>query len=465
MSLLLAGLATGHGITREALSIAAVALAVSSIDDIAVDLLFFARLGWRRLTVYRRHDRAFAEALPAEAPGAMAIVVPAWDETAVIGAMLRDLTRRVDYPDYRVFVGVYPNDFATHAAVVGVGDKRIETIVCTLPGPTTKADCLNHLWRALQAYEVRAGMRFKAVVLHDAEDVVDARELRVFDHLIGRLAMVQLPVIPLVDARSRWIAGHYLDEFAESHSKDMVVREAIGAAVPSAGVACAIDRDMLGRIADMAGGAPFDAACLTEDYELGLRIKALGGRGALVRIAGAPGEGVVATREHFPGDLDAALKQKTRWLLGIALGGWDRIGWRGGFADRLMLMRDRKSLVSALLTMFGYGSAVLVALDGLAARLVPGAASFAPLVDPGGWLEVVLHFTAGVLVWRLAMRAGFTARVHGWREGLRAIPRVIVSNGINAIAAWRATWRYLAIRRGRAELVWDKTAHRFPGVE
>lgn len=454
-------LALFHNATRELLAFAAVGIALCSLDDLFVDAVFLVRLGWRRGTVYRRNPRARVDRLPVAAPGRFAIVVPAWDEAAVIGAMLHHLTARLDHPAYRVFVGVYPNDPATAAAVAGVGDERIEVVTCARSGPTTKADCLNHLWRALLADEARHG-RFKAVVLHDAEDVVDALELRVFDHLIPRLAMVQLPVVPLVDAGSRWIAGHYMDEFAENHLKDMAVREALGAAVPSAGVACAIERTMLGRIADAAGGDPFDASCLTEDYELGLKIKALGGRGALVRIAG--GAGVVATREHFPGDVEGALRQKTRWLLGIALGGWDRLGWRSGWADRLMLMRDRKAIVSAVLTVLGYAAGAMALVDVALVGAVPRAAGFAPLVEPGGWLAGVLAFTTAVLGWRLTMRALLSGHVNGWREGLRSIPRVVVGNLINALAALRATRRYLSMRRGRSTLVWDKTTHRFPGV-
>src|SRR3546814_21190588 len=95
--------------------------------------------------------------------------------------------------------------------------------------------------------------------------------------------MVQLPVLPLIDPRSRWIAGHYLDEFAEAHGKDLVVSEALGASVPSAGVGCAIRRDMMDNIARLHGGKPFDEASVTEDYELGLKLGSHGGRRILVR--------------------------------------------------------------------------------------------------------------------------------------------------------------------------------------
>ncbi|MBC7507042.1 MAG: glycosyltransferase [Sandarakinorhabdus sp.] len=302
------------------------------------------------------------------------------------------------------------------------------------------------------------------MVLHDAEDVVHCQELRVQNALIPRFAMVQLPVIPLVDPSSRWVSGHYLDEFAANHIKDVVVREALGAAVPSAGVACAIDRDMLGRIADAAAGEPFDPSCLTEDYELGLRIKALGGHSTLVRIRSDAESGiaVVGTREHFPASFDAALRQKTRWLLGIALSGWDRLGWPGGLADRYMLMRDRKAVAAALLTMVAYALTLMVVVDRVLVIAVPGSAALPPMLGPQETL--LLHINVALLAWRLAMRSACTFHSHGWVEGARAVPRALVSNVINAAAAWSAYRRYTKSLRTGTALGWDKTVHRFPGV-
>ena len=74
--------------------------------------------------------------------------------------------------------------------------------------------------------------------------------MRLFDALIERFDLVQLPVLPLIDPGSRWIGGHYADEFAEAHGKELVVREAIGASLPSAGVGCAISRDALAALAE-----------------------------------------------------------------------------------------------------------------------------------------------------------------------------------------------------------------------
>lgn len=206
-------------------------------SDVVVDLIWIARTLWRRLTVYRRHERARADTLAeARSPGRLAIFIPAWEEAGVIADMLRHTLRTFRHGDYRLYVGCYPNDPETIAAVREVEDARIRLVIGSVDGPTTKADCLNRLWDAMLVDEAAERRRVKAVVLHDAEDVVHKDELRIFDRLIERFDLVQLPVMPLIDPNSRWIAGHYIDEFAESHGKELIVREAVGAGVPSAGV-------------------------------------------------------------------------------------------------------------------------------------------------------------------------------------------------------------------------------------
>ena len=68
------------------------------------------------------------------------------------------------------------------------------------------------------------------------------------------------------------------------------MREAVGAAIPLAGVGCAIARAPLARLAAAQDGRPFAGTSMTEDYELGLRIGALGLRTIFVRIPARPGE-------------------------------------------------------------------------------------------------------------------------------------------------------------------------------
>jgi adsorption protein B len=425
------------------------------LNDLAVDLIYFARRMWRSATIYRRFRPAYASYFVFNKdPGLIAILVPAWDESAVIASMLKATLKRLDYDDYRIFVGHYRNDPATAAAIASVADPRVHAVEVEADGPTTKADCLNHLYDALVAHELHTGRSAKAVVLHDAEDVVHRFELRIFDGLIDRAAVIQLPVLPLIDPGSRWISGHYCDEFAEAHIKELVVREAVGAAIPLAGVGCAIARKPLAELAARQDGKPFAGTSMTEDYELGLRLGALGHRTIFVRIPAQPGEaGVVASRGHFPATLGAAVRQKARWLGGIALSGWDRLGWQGGLGERWMRMRDRRGPLAALLLIAGYAAALLWSQLWLAEALgAPIQARMVPL------LVVLLTINFWLLAWRVLMRAVFTASAYGWGEGFRSVPRLVVGNVIAMLAAVRAVSLHLS---GGAKR-WDKTRHTFP---
>lgn len=442
----------------ELLLFALAGLLIGGLDDLAMDLLFIARAVRRRLFVYSLHPRMTAATLPASAaPGTVAVFVPAWRESEVIGLMLRMCVARWRQGDFRIFVGAYPNDWPTMDEVRAMAreDKRVHLVVLPHPGGTTKADCLNHIWAAMLREEARRGAPFKAVVLHDAEDVVHADEIRLFDRMIDRFDMVQLPVLPLLSQRSRWIAGHYADEFAEAHGKHLVLREAIGAAVPSAGVGCCFARRMLGAIALDRGGAPFDATSLTEDYEIGLRIAERNGRTVFVTMRDAAGE-LICTQEHFPETLSAAIRQKARWMAGISLAGWDRLGWRGSLRERWMRLHDRRASLSALvlfaayLATLGHGVTLALSLLGVAK----------PLRYPE-YVETALLATACLMLWRLTLRAICTGRSYGWVQGARAMPRLLVCNVIAMLAARRAIGIYIRQLAGNA-VVWEKTRHRFP---
>ena len=248
-------------IARELLLFACVGLLIGGIDDLVIDLIYVIR----RLTKGPATPiRSYALEPPA-LRGRMIVLIPAWDEAPVIGAMLSTALARLRHDDYRLYVGLYPNDPATisAAATVAERDDRVRLVIGSRPGPTTKADCLNNLWHALERDRADEGFMVKAIVLHDAEDVVHPDELAVFDTLIEGRAVVQLPVLPLVVPGSRLVSGHYADEFAESHIKQLVVRTALGAEMPLAGTGCAIAPAMLRDIARRRGGDPFDATSLT----------------------------------------------------------------------------------------------------------------------------------------------------------------------------------------------------------
>lgn len=165
-------------------------------------------------------------------------------------------------------------------------------------------------------------------------------------------------------------------------------------------------------------------------------------------MAEAPGKPLVAVRAYFPDTLDAAVRQKRRWMTGIALAGWDRLRWNGGLAERWMRLRDRRAVIAALVLAVSY--------LGMALGLLTSALGV-DVVYPA-WAMPILSTCATLLVWRLLIRAVVVGRVYGWREGVRAIPRVFVANAIAIRAGISALCNYVP----GAMPVWDKTTHHFP---
>ena len=256
------------------------------------------------------------------------------------------------------------------------------------------------------------------------------------------------------------MSGHYADEFAESHIKQLVVRTWIGAGMPLAGTGCALSPAILGRIAASRGGDPFDATSLTEDYELGLRIAELGGEGLFARVAdGTPG-GVVAVRAYFPATLVTAVRQKARWMTGIALIGWDRTGWGRALAigDHWWRLRDRRGPIAMLVLAAAY---LGMTADAMGVSIHWIADTPLPPVDPG--LRILFGINALLLAWRLGIRMMFTGRAYGWREAFWSLPRFVIGNFVALAAIPRAFVRYIHVLRGGVP-AWDKTSHHFPDL-
>lgn len=442
---------------HELLLFSAIWFLVGAADELIVDLIWFWHKFRRWLFRYRHAPplRATELALPSRS-GLLAVFVATWKEAVVIEDMLRRCNAAwKDSPvRYRLYVGCYPNDPEGVAAIRrgAAGNPHCRLVLCSQSGPTTKADCLNHLWRALIADELAAGFKAKAVVLHDAEDFVHADELKIYALLIEKADAVQLPVIPMQVPGSTWVSGHYGDEFAEAHGKTLVVREAIGAAIPLAGVGCAIERNHLGRIALAQNGAPFDQQSLTEDYEMGLGVAGPGQRTIFARILDSAGD-LVGTRACFPSTLSASVRQKSRWMTGIALAGWDRLGWRGGIAETWMRVRDRKAVFATIVLSAAY---ICIILTGLLVL-----AHLAGLYEPQSLSPILVQLLIAnsvMLVWRVTVRAGFVAQAQGWRAAILSVPRTLIANVISILAARRAITNYAAHLLGSA-LQWDKTSH------
>ena len=337
---------------HELLLFAGAFLLIGLIDELAIDLAWFwLRLNSRARTLRINRDNHRNGALE----GPAALLIPAWQEERVLATTIAYALAVWPQRELRLYAGCYRNDVATAEAIVAGarGDPRVRLVVHDCDGPTTKADCLNRLYAAMEADERRCGLPFRMVLQHDAEDMVDPAALALLDEAIDHADFVQLPVLPEAQRQSRWIGSHYSEEFAEAHGKAMVVRSTLLASLPAAGVGCGFARPILAEIATRAGEqAPFSPHALTEDYEIGLRVRSAGGRARFLRVRGDDGA-LVATRACFPSRIDQSVRQKARWIHGIALQGWDRLGWSGDIGERWMLLRDRRGPFTALLLLVG----------------------------------------------------------------------------------------------------------------
>jgi adsorption protein B len=443
----------------------AVSILISGLDDLFIDLCYYGWMARAALSPERRRPQVSEEELRALPEKPIAVMIPAWHEDAVIGRMLRNTLRSVDYKAFDLFVGVYPNDEATMLAVAEVAeeDARVHRVVLPHDGPTNKADCLNWIIEGIRAYDKREGKGIAILMLHDCEDMVHPLSFRLMNRFIPEADMVQLPVVPF-EARAReWTAGTYLDEFAESHLKDMTVRERLSGMVPSAGVGTGFSRAILEELARLHDHQVFNVHTFTEDYDLAFRLKAAGGRSILVQYfterteAGRDGRlrvvrELVGTREYFPDHFKDAVRQKARWTLGIVFHGWQQRGWEGGPALRYMIWRDRKTLMTNSVNMVGYLLLLHAALGG-------GG------VAPHSWVWGVILADTALLGNRCLQRVISIARVSSWRQGALSVPRIIWGNVINFFAVAKATRLFLQTAITGKKPVWAKTAHAFPSED
>ncbi|HLI83279.1 MAG TPA: glycosyl transferase family protein [Bryobacteraceae bacterium] len=435
-------------------AVVALGLFLCCLDDLFISLVF----------LFRRRPFAWpADADLAHAPQRrIAIFVPCWHEHEVIARMLRHNLAAILYGNYDIFVGVYANDPQTAAAVQSVirDDARVHLAVCPHDGPTSKGDCLNWTYKAMVEYERRHGIDFEILITHDAEDLVHPESLRLINWYSRDYQMVQVPVLPLATGLREWTHGVYCDEFAEYQFKDIPVRQSLGGFLPSNGVGAGFERSALEGLRRAHHGRIFDPHCLTEDYDTGFRLFAAGFRQIFlpVRLRAA---GPVATREYFPRRCRAAVRQRSRWVAGIALQGWERHGWRVSAAQCYWFWRDRKGLAANLIAPF----ANAVFLSGIGSALLGhgwwwiGWAHSLPR-----WISDFCFLVLGISILQTAIRVHLCARVYGISFAAAVPLRMFWANLINFAATLEALQQFARARLERRALVWRKTDHDYPAM-
>ncbi|PMJ90745.1 glycosyl transferase family protein [Vibrio sp. 10N.261.55.A7] len=463
------------------LAVLMIVMAVCGIDDLFIDVYYWVRRFWREKVTYKKYSRKEAKELYVKDEQPLAIMVPAWQEHGVIDKMAELAASQLDYENYQIFVGTYPNDAETQSDVdkVCVRFPNVHKVVCAKPGPTSKADCLNNIIASIIEFEKKAKVEFSGFILHDSEDVLSSMELRLFNHLLPSKDLIQLPVYPYTRKWYQMTPGHYADEFAELHGKDVVVREAIAGQVPSAGVGTCFSRRAILRLLVEGDGLPFDVQSLTEDYDIGFRLKQWGMNEIFVRFPIVDKElltlkedargvslrdgSVVCVREYFPTTYSTAVRQKSRWIIGIVFQGFKNHKWTSDWRVNYFLWRDRRGVISntaGFLAMILLFQLVSLSIYGY---FVEGAYNFMSLTANDKLTQFILSLNAFLLLNRTFQRFYFVSRYYGYIEGCLSILRLVWGNVINFSANVRAI-RQVIEQGDPRRVAWDKTTHDFPSI-
>jgi adsorption protein B len=436
-------------------------LLLSSLDDFFIDLAFLYRWFITSCLLYRRIHLPTELELTRAPRKRIAIFVPLWGESEVIRNMIEHnlAVQRYDQADF--FLGVYPNDEPTLVATRELAARfpNVHLSLCPHDGPTSKADNLNWIFQRMLLFEDEHQARFEIVLTHDAEDLIHPESLRWLNYYAQSYDMVQIPVLPFPTPLGELLHGVYCDDFAEYQSKDLPVRQLLGGFLPSCGVGTGYSRNALDRLASAHSNCIFEPKCLTEDYENGFRLHRLGSSQLFVPVTKRKGK-IVATRGYFPRRFRSAVKQRTRWVMGIGLQSWEMNGWRETVGQLYWLWRDRKGLIGNLLSPV----ANLVFLYGVMSWYANGMTADAShlILNGNAWIVDTFVFSLTLQAVHMAMRIRFSARIYGWKFASAVPVRVILGNAINMVATASAIRRYVHAKWTSRPLVWLKTDHAYP---
>lgn len=462
----------------------AVLFIISGIDDLFFDGYYWIRYFFR-LWKTRHYSPLTYEKLAAKEEQMIAVLIPCWHEAGVIGTMLKHNCYSIDYSNYYFFVGVYPNDPQTVNEVEEVACliKNVRCVIGAMPGPTNKAANLNGIYNYVREFEKTLEQPFNIFVFHDSEDIIHPLSFKLYNYLIPRKDMIQIPVFPL--AVNYWNFTHWLyaDEFSESHTKDIIVRESIHGHVPSAGVGTAFSKHALQKLEDPRTKVPFSIDSLTEDYRTSLAIRIQNLQQifvteTIVRMKWRPRgffrkgyvqkpiREYIATRALFPMEYIKAVRQKARWIIGIVFQEWHHSQWPKEWIIKFTLAHDRKSFITHFINGFSYFVFSFWLIYSLLTYGRPEYPSLQEQFNLHSWVWWLIIAVTIIMIERIIQRFIALKRVYGWIPAFLSIPRAFYGNLLNLHALIRAYQIYYSTPPNQAtskQPTWDKTEHQFPG--
>ncbi len=443
---------------------------LSGTQDFVYDIGAYWLRFWRQYT-YRKQPRLSLERLRAREQQRIAVMVPAWNEGEVVASMVDNIIKRVEYDNYNIFVGTYPNDPATQNCVDRLAKEypQIIKVVTARPGPTTKADCLHNVLATIRKHEEANGVNFDIILMHDAEDWVHPQEFLLHNYLIPSVDVVQVPILPFPTKWNKWVHWIYADEFSENHMKDVPVREKISGFVPYAGTGTGFSRKVIDFLAEEHDGHVFNEQSMTEDYSMSKKIREAGLKSVFVNVVLGDDDSpwwrplckrpmFVSNWSYFPMDWTRSVRQKARWIIGISLQEWEQSGWEGNWLMKENFVKDRKAFVAASASFLGYFVLLYFIIYAMGqAGWIPF--KLMPILIPGTPLAHLVSFCTFFMVLRVTQRITWVGLTYGLGAGLLSVPRLLVGNVLNGLATFRALKVFSDSRRGKAAVRWDNTQH------
>jgi glycosyltransferase XagB len=353
------------------------------------------------------------------------LIVPARHEEAVLEATLSRLATS-HHPDVEIVVVVGSDDHATRAAAERVARRRPDRVKVVVDPSWPKSKP-----RALNAALPYCSGAITGVF--DAEDDVHPALLERVDQCFQTTgADIVQAGVQLMNFRSSWLTVRNVLEYYFWFRSRLHFQASQGF-IPLGGNTVFIRTELLRTV----GG--WDADCLAEDCELGVRLSSLGAKTVVFY------EPELVTREECPPTLGAFARQRTRWSQGflqtLERGYWRQLPLRQRALGAYTLAMPYLMAVVWLTIPVAIATAVVVK-----APVPITLVAFLPLVP-----------MLSMLAAEIAALGDF-CRTYGQRAAARDYGRLILGvllyQSVLAYAAARAVVRELRGERG-----WEKTKH------
>jgi len=430
------------------------------LEDVVIDLIsLVGRLKPIKL------DKAELDKLKLIPQKKIAVLVANWIEDDIIEHAISGNVKNIEYANYQFFLGVYANDLPTLEAAKRIEAKfaNVKVVINLINGPTSKGQMLNEIVKHL----VKIDQGFQALLIHDSEDVIHYQSLNLMNSLLDKYDYIQIPIFSLPVSLSKFTAGIYIDEFVEAHTKDLIVRNFFNAGIPSAGVGTILKWESALKVIEKQNGKLFKEDTVTEDYHLGLTCNEMGFKCHFACFSyeikdqktGKTAIEYIATREYFPQKMRQAIKQKSRWITGISLQGFENLKWRStAFMGSYFLWRDRKGLFGSFLFVSSFLFTVYFLLTWFTTGVWPWLEHQA--LNPLFSNLMLLNLIFAVL--RILQRVYLVSKVYTFKTALFVPLRWIFSNFINTASGFLAIYNFTKSKITGKPLAWVKTEHMVP---